>query len=107
MPEFRAKGIFMLGVRVLCQYGPHLLPAHQLKACQALAAVAETEHFITYFDSYINLTGGSDDVALLGRLKDSVLAEVNKDFGNRKLVRPLVDAIDKCKRLQKSSESKK
>lgn len=106
MPEFRAKGIFMLGARVLCQYGPRLLPAHQLKACQALAAAAETEHFITYFDSYINI-GAGDDVEVLGRLKDTVLAEVTKDFANRKLVRPLVDAIDKSKRLQKSAGSKK
>lgn len=96
----------MLGVRVLCQYGPRLLPVHQLKACQALSAVAETEHFITYFDSYINITSG-DDVEVLSKLKDSVLAEVTKDFANRKLVRPLVDAIDKSKRLQKSGESKK
>jgi hypothetical protein len=34
-------------------------------------------------------------------LKDVVLVDLTKDFANKKLVRPLVDAIDRAKRLSK------
>jgi len=107
MPTLRAKNLFMLGVKVLCHYGNRLPAAQQLVACQALSAIVETEHYITYPETYIDTSADSKDMDLLNHLKDTVLGNVWKDMGNRKLVRPLNDAIDKCKRLHKASESKK
>jgi hypothetical protein len=101
MPQLKSRGLFMLAVRVLCAYADKLLLAHRLKAVEALSTLVQTEHFVTYFDSYVDLTNDNGDVDALLRLKDSVLAELMKDVSQRKLVRPLQDAVDKSKRLCK------
>jgi len=107
MPTLRAQNILMLGVKVLCHFGNRLTPAQQLLACQALSGIVETEHYITFPDTYLSFSADSVDVDLLCQLKDTVLGNVTKEISNRKLVRPLVDAIDKIKRMRKVSESKK
>ncbi len=90
----------MLAVRCLSMYGTGLLKVHKLKAAEALALLAETEYFTTYRGQFID-GEGSDDVAKLLEFKEIFLTDLMTDFENRKGVRPLVDAIDKAKRLQK------
>lgn len=104
MPLVKTKRLFLLACRVLCKYSNKLLPAHRLKACEALSALVETEHYATYADSYVDLANATGEVDVLCELKDTVLADLMKDLTQRKLVRPLNDAIDKCKRLRKSGE---
>jgi hypothetical protein len=100
MPLVRERKIFLLGARTILQLEKHLLFAHKLKAAQALAAICESEHYATYTDAYIDPSNAAD-VQLLSDLKDVVLVDLTKDFANKKLVRPLVDAIDRAKRLSK------
>jgi hypothetical protein len=105
MPVVKARGVYMLAVRVLCKYGDKLLLAHRLKAVEALSALVATEHYVTYFESYVDLTNATGDIDALSALKDGMLVELMKDVSQRKVVRPLQDAVDKCKRLSKSAES--
>jgi hypothetical protein len=107
MPQVKARGIFMLAVRVLAAHGDKLLTVHRLKAVEALSALVETEHYVTYSDGYVDLTNATGDVDALSRLKDTVLTELMKDIAQRKVVRPLQDAVDKCKRLCKVSDGRK
>jgi hypothetical protein len=44
-------------------------------------------------------------VDALSALKDGMLVDLMKDVSQRKVVRPLQDAVDKCKRLSKSAEA--
>mmetsp|Transcript_3054 Transcript_3054/g.7083 ORF Transcript_3054/g.7083 Transcript_3054/m.7083 type:complete len:118 (+) Transcript_3054:422-775(+) len=98
MPIIRERGLFMLGVRVLQLIAPHLLPSHTLKAAQALSGVAETEDYSTYTEAYIN-PSSLQDVESITSFKDEVLGVIMGHLEQRRLIRPLVDAIDKAKRL--------
>lgn len=98
LPLIRERNIFMLSVQTLCMIGKYLLRAHKLKAAEALSLLAESEDFVTYRPEYIQT---QQDVDILLEFKETVLADLITDFENRKLVRPLIDAIDKAKRTMK------
>eukprot|EP01031_Cornospumella_fuschlensis_P027230 gene27230-32897_t len=99
MPVVREQKIFMLAVKALCQYGGQIQTAHRFVAAQALALLAETEDFATHRDAYYGEHAG--DVDRMVQLKESMLSELAGDFERRKAIRPLLDCIDRAKRMQK------
>ena len=70
---------------------------HRLVAAQALSLMVDTEDFLTHKSEYY----ANEDVEALLQLKENVLQDLMSDLDARKLVRPLVDAIDKAKRLMR------
>lgn len=99
MPIMRERGMFMLAVRAMCLFAGTLHQMHKLKAAEALSALIETEDFQTYKDQHFNADGF--DVQTLVELKDIVLSDVTKEYSLRRLIRPLIDCIDKAKRLSR------
>jgi hypothetical protein len=99
MPLIRERGIFMLSARVLNMCSAALLQSHRLKVAEALSLMADTEDFGTYRTIYIP---SKMDVEVLIQLKDNCLAELTKDFDHKRLLRPLIDCIERAKRLTKA-----
>jgi hypothetical protein len=100
MPVIRERRVFMLGVEALCNYcedkgGEQLMQVHKIKAAQALSLLVETDDFCTYKDQHYN----SSDIDTLVRLKDDCLTSISKDYEVKRSIRPLIDCIDKAKRL--------
>lgn len=94
MPTIRERGIFMLSVNLIERVHTGVLGVHILKALSSLALMAGTEDFITYTNQYIR----QENVVTLVDFKASCLVSFQSDFENRKIIRPLVDCIDKAKR---------
>eukprot|EP01038_Epipyxis_sp_PR26KG_P007382 gene7382-10056_t len=96
MPLIRERGILMLAVRVLCCCSSNLLRVHRLKSAEALAMLIDSEDFVTYKTQYIR---GVHDVEKLVEMKMSCLTDlISSDYETKKLLRPLVDCIDRSKR---------
>ena len=96
MPLMRERGVFMLGVKVISKIHSCLISSHTLIAVGAMSMMTETEDFSTYHSSYVN--GSNEDIDTLVAFKTDVISNLSSDFENRKVVRPLVDSIDKAKR---------
>ena len=94
----------MLGVRFLNRFHDDLQPPSLLKVVEALSLLADSEDFSTYRDRHIPLSG--ENIDLLSSLKEYCLTELLSSE-NRKIVRPLADAIDKAKRSFSHSASRK
>lgn len=71
------------------------MQVHKIKAAQALSLLVETDDFCTYKDQHYN----SSDIDTLVRLKDDCLTSISKDYEVKRSIRPLIDCIDKAKRL--------
>ena len=84
----------MLSVNLIQQVYNGVLGVHILKALSSLALMAGSEDFRTYTNQYIL----DENVATLTDFKASCLASFQSDFEERKVIRPLVDCIDKAKR---------
>jgi hypothetical protein len=85
----------MLAARLLSMVLPSLLSAHVLVSVETLSLLADTEDFQTHRQQYIRSV---DDVTLLLSLRASCLVPLQSEMDKRKLVRPLIDAIDRAKR---------
>lgn len=101
MPMIRERRVFMLGVEALCNYCQDrglesLMQVHRVKAAQALSLLVDTDDFCTYKDQHYQNT----DVDTLIRLKEDCLITIAKDYELKKSIRPLMDCIDKAKRLR-------
>lgn len=94
MPTIRGRGVFMLSVNLIDKVHNGVLGIHILKALSSLALMTASEDFRTYTDQYILY----ENVATLTDFKATCLASFQSDFEQKKLVRPLVDCIDKAKR---------
>ena len=121
MPEIRTRGIFMLAVRFLLQAVNYLPEEKLMKDLEALVTLVQTEDFVTYRSDYLtmnnnnNSTGSGNEavdteellaaaVEDLQALKSEILAGYMKGGAGvagetRRLLRPLVDEIDKCRRM--------
>ena len=84
----------MLSVNLIEKVHNGVLGIHILKALSSLALMTASEDFRTYTDQYILY----ENVATLTDFKATCLASFQSDFEQKKLVRPLVDCIDKAKR---------
>jgi hypothetical protein len=96
----------MLGVHVLAQMASvrdglssKMQKIHLVKIAEALALMTQSEDFSTYRAQYYN--SGTDLEKLL-ELKETVLPDLIADPDNKKLLRPLLDNIDKAKRLARA-----
>lgn len=78
-----------------------LLSAHLIKISEALAMICETEDFVTCKEDYYT----HDDVDILLDLKLKCLSDIGKDYNVKKLIRPLMDSIDKANRLKSRKSS--
>ena len=96
MPYIRENRIFMKIVHLLNLYHKELISMHVLKGAEALALIAETDDFKTNREQFIVTI---KDAEALYCLKVNCLSSFQANFDHRKAIRPLVDAIDKAKRL--------
>jgi len=94
MPYIRERKVFTTAARVLNVFGKQLVKSHRLIAVESLALIVDSEDFATNPRQYI----GPEDLDIMLELKENVLQELMQDMEKRKVVRPLVDAIDKAKR---------
>jgi hypothetical protein len=97
MPLFRKEGTFTYIVRILMRVKDVLPEADMLKACEALSIIVQTEDYNTYREEYIS----SADLENFLDFKKEVLTPLQSKLAadQRRLVRPMGDAIDKSKRL--------
>jgi len=103
MPIIREKQIFLKGISVLNFFHHHILKPHRLIACEALALLVKTEDFQTYTNQYYDIRNQYDVEKLL-YFREEILNDLigHNELENKKLVRPLIDLIDKVKRLTRS-----
>jgi hypothetical protein len=85
----------MKTIRNLTEFGTEIIPKHKLLVATALAYLVDTEDFLTHRDQYII---GREDIEDLVRCKEQVLQGLMTDLEKKKVIRPLIDAIDKAKR---------
>lgn len=95
MPILRDNRIFMKMVRNLVEFGSEIIPKHKLLIATSLAYLVDTEDFLTHRDQYIF---GKEDIEDLVRCKEQVLQGLMTDLEKKKVIRPLIDTIDKAKR---------
>ena len=95
MPIIRERGIFMLGARFLNRFHIDLQQPPLLKIVEALSLLADSEDFSTYRERHIPLE--QENIEILSSLKEHCLSGLLTSE-NRKIARPLADAIDKAKR---------
>jgi hypothetical protein len=103
MPTVRARGVFMRAVRTLRRIHDAVPQTWLLRFVQALALLADTEDFKTYRSQHVEVADLDDLLAI----REAVLVPLQTDTSQRVMVRPLIDCIDRCKRILSSSSSSK
>ena len=106
MPILRNERVFIVGVKFLNKYAQALPLSTLLKCLQSLAHLVESEEFGTYRDSHIDM-GNGEHMELLLVFKGKCLIPYSGDFENRKIVRPLIDTVDKAERTFNARKSRK
>ena len=97
MPTFRNKRFLVLGIEFLSRYHEALPHPTLLSCIETLSVLVESEDFNTYRDVHLDLSD-SKEIGILSNFKEKCLSDLLKSMESRKIVRPLVDAIDKAKR---------
>ena len=127
MPIIREKKIFILSIKLLQKVYSHLDDIHILSCCHSISMLTDTDDFDTYRNQYVS---DVTDAELLCNFKDTCMmcilsnanttnsntttsgnsntnsmssssnSNVNSSI-NKKSVRPLIDCIDKAKRMFK------
>lgn len=95
MPIIRENRLFMKIVQNLNEFAADIIPKQKLLIATALALLVDTEDFIIHRDQYITCR---EDVEDLVRCKEQVLTTLMTDLEKKRVIRPLVDSIDKAKR---------
>lgn len=95
MPYLRDRNVFMKAAQMLNLYHKEMFSLHVLKGVEALSLMVETDDFKTNKDLYIS---GKSDAEALINFKLTCLTPLLSNFDNRKLMRPLIEVIDKSKR---------
>ena len=95
MPTLRARGVFMSAARTLRRISDALPQAFLLKCVRALSLLSDTEDFKTYRSQYI----AAADLEDLAAIRESILIPLQTETSQRVLVRPLIDCIDRAKRM--------
>lgn len=106
MPSIRVNNIFMNMVKTLLHdkvKAGGFTPSMMSKAVETLSFIVQTEDFATYRDEYVGGEHSSSNLQHLLIFKSEVLAPMLKELPmeRKRLLRPLSDAIDKTKRLNK------
>lgn len=92
----RERRVFMQATRFLLLYHHLILSPHLHKAIEALALFTETDDFKTFREEYIR---DRNDASILVDFKKQCLERVLQHHENKRVIRPLVDCIDRSKRL--------
>lgn len=95
MPIIRENRLFIKIVQNLNEFAADMIPKQKLLIATALALLVDTEDFIIHRDQYITCR---EDVEDLVRCKEQVLTSLMTDLEKKRVIRPLVDSIDKAKR---------
>ena len=115
MPIIREKKIFILSIKLLQKVYSHLDDIHILSCCHSISMLTDTDDFDTYRNQYVS---DVTDAEILCNFKDTCMscilsnttnctsntsnASSNTNSSiNKKSVRPLIDCIDKAKRMFK------
>lgn len=98
VPILRDRNIFMQSAQFLEIYHDSMSSAVALTVIQALVLMADSEDFATYKNEYVREEA---DALLLNRLNDSCLKRFQKDFTNKRMMRPLTDCISQFRRKYK------
>lgn len=98
VPLLRDRNIFMMCAQFLETYHGSMSSAVTLTAIEALVLMADSEDFSTYKNEYVT---GEEDVQVLNRLHESCLKPFQKDFANKRMMRPLTDCISQFRRKYK------
>jgi hypothetical protein len=98
VPILRDRNIFMQSAQFLEIYHDSMSSAVALTVIQALVLMADSEDFATYKNEYVREEA---DALLLNRLNDSCLKQFQKDFTNKRMMRPLTDCISQFRRKYK------
>ena len=93
-------------MKFLNKYAQALPLSTLLKCLQSLAHLVESEEFGTYRDSHIDM-GSGEHMELLLVFKEKCLIPYSGDFEKRKIVRPLIDTVDKAERTFNARKSRK
>lgn len=106
MPSIRAQGVFMNVVRTLLHEKVRaggLTPDNMAKAVEVLSFIVQTEDYATYRDEYVGGEQAAFNLQHLLLFKSEILAPMLKELPmeKKRTLRPLGDAIDKVKRLNK------
>jgi hypothetical protein len=99
MPFIRERRIFMTAIRVLSVIHTGVLTGHLLVAIESLSLMAETEDFVDHTSEYIS---NAADAEILVNFKARCLQPLQTDAEKRRLMRSLVDKIDRAKRMHAS-----
>ena len=118
MPIIREKKIFILSIKLLQKVYSHLDDIQILLCCHSISMLTDTDDFDTYRNQYAS---DVTDAEVLCNFKDTCMScilsnttnntsgssgsgntnsNVNSSI-NKKSVRPLIDCIDKAKRMFK------
>jgi len=103
MPTVRARKVFMRATRTLRRIHDAVPRDALLRYVQALALLADTEDFKTYRSQHVE-AGDLDDLLAI---REAVLVPLQTDTTQRVMVRPLIDCIDRTKRILASSAARK
>lgn len=103
MPLIRGCGVFMTSIKFLFQTF-NLLPEDKLfTILTMLSTLVDTEDFVTYLSQYVPQ---AEDVSDLVDFKKEIVMPLQRSASveQRRALRPLCDAIDKCKRTMGSKK---
>ena len=108
MPIIREKKIFILSIKLLQKVYSHLDDIHILSCCHSISMLTDTDDFDTYRNQYVS---DVTDAEILCNFKDTCMSCILSNTTNctsntnssinKKSVRPLIDCIDKAKRMFK------
>ena len=85
----------MTAIRMLSIVHTGILTAHMLVAIESLSLMVDTDDFTTYTAQYVT---NSSDAEILLAFKAKCVQPLSTDMDKRRLMRSLVDVIDKSKR---------
>lgn len=103
MPAIRESGLLLTAIQFLLRIHPYLLDQGVdinvlFTTLEALSLLVDTEDFETYKKEYIK---DEADAVILIRFKEIVLQPYLSDMAKKKLIRSLIDCIDRAKRQYK------
>lgn len=94
----RDRKIFMKSAQFLETYHASLNNSSALIVIESLVLMADSEDFSTYKSEYVT---GEADALLLARLHEGCLKQFQRDFAQKRMMRPLTDCIAQFRRKYK------
>ena len=97
MPLIRSQGLFMIIIKYIFKISNYITDDIMIDILETMSILVETEDFVTYREKYVS----AEDIDNLVEIKKEILMPLQSALKpeKRRALRPLSDAIDKCKRL--------